>query len=449
MKKGLRKVMGLLFAMVVCLSVIGFKANTAKAAEIDVSVGGYDIKIYDEGSTTSIWILKYTGSAQELTLPTAIEYNGKTYTGEFVVGKSAFEGNTTLKKVIIPNAYGAILEKAFYGCSNLEEVIIGSGITYMEDSVFVNCPKLKIFRLANFPIGNGPVNYNYGFGRNDAGEIYPDVTAYVVRESDIANYIEQRNPSGQASNIVTLVYENDPAKAANTTKVLSDKEDTDGSFAPASAFEEGADEADADKAATSWAKESDPEGSVFYLLQLKQSKVTAKSVKISWKKIKGAAKYVVYGNECGTKNRLKKLTTTKSTSANYKKILKKKVKKGTYYKFMVIAFDKKNKVITTSKVVHIATKKGKKGNDKKVTTKAKKNKVTLAVKKTFKLGAKAVPESKKLKVSRHRKIHYESSDKTVATVNGKGVITAKKKGKCVVYAYAQNGFSAAVKVTVK
>ena len=50
---------------------------------------------------------------------------------------------------------------------------------------------------------------------------------------------------------------------------------------------------------------------------------------------------------------------------------------------------------------------------------------------------------------RYRKIKYESSDTGIATVTAKGKIQAVKEGKCYVYAYAQNGIMARVKVTVK
>ena len=52
-------------------------------------------------------------------------------------------------------------------------------------------------------------------------------------------------------------------------------------------------------------------------------------------------------------------------------------------------------------------------------------------------------------IKQHRKIKFESSDKAIATVNAKGKITGKKKGKATVYAYAQNGIYKAIKVTVK
>ena len=196
-------------------------------------------------------------------------------------------------------------------------------------------------------------------------------------------------------------------------------------------------------------KKDDPSGTVFNLLQARTGKVTKKSVQIKWKKVPGAKKYVIYGNKCGTKNKYVKLTTTTKTAITYKKVAGKKIAKGTYYKFIVYALDGKGKVISTSKTIHVATAGGKAGNDKAVKTAAKKNKVTLKKGKTFKLKAKAIPASKKLKVHRHRKIAYETTNKKVATVSAKGVIKAVGKGTCYVYAYTQNGIFVRIKVTVK
>jgi uncharacterized protein YjdB len=46
-------------------------------------------------------------------------------------------------------------------------------------------------------------------------------------------------------------------------------------------------------------------------------------------------------------------------------------------------------------------------------------------------------------------VTYESTNPKVAKVSKKGVVTGKKKGSCYVYAYAQNGVFAKIKVTVK
>ena len=119
-------------------------------------------------------------------------------------------------------------------------------------------------------------------------------------------------------------------------------------------------------------------------------------------------------------------------------------KKGTYYKFMMVAVDASNKVISTSTVVHAATAGGKVGNPTKITTKAKKNKVTVKVRKTFKLAAKQAGK----KVKKHRAVSYETSNPAIASVSKKGVIKGLKKGKCFVYVYAQNGAAQKINVTV-
>ena len=52
-------------------------------------------------------------------------------------------------------------------------------------------------------------------------------------------------------------------------------------------------------------------------------------------------------------------------------------------------------------------------------------------------------------IKKHRVVKYESSNPKIATVSGKGVVKGKAKGKCNIYAYAQNGVSKTIKVTVK
>ena len=131
----------------------------------------------------------------------------------------------------------------------------------------------------------------------------------------------------------------------------------------------------------------------------------------------------------------------------------KKLKKGKYYKYFVVAIAKykgTTKVIASSKTVHIATKGGKVGNYKSVKLKnVKKNKVSIKKGKTFKIKAKSIVQSKKLKVKKHRTFRYESTNSKVAKVNQKGKITAKKKGTCFVYVYDQSGNCQKIKVTVK
>ena len=129
----------------------------------------------------------------------------------------------------------------------------------------------------------------------------------------------------------------------------------------------------------------------------------------------------------------------------------KKLKKGTYYKFIIVALDQNNNVVSTSKLIHVATKGGKVGNHKRITVKKRiiKKAKTLKKGKSLKIRAKLVPQSKKLKVKKHVALRYESSNASIATVSSKGAIKARGKGTCSVYVFAQNGVSKKLKVVVK
>ena len=161
-------------------------------------------------------------------------------------------------------------------------------------------------------------------------------------------------------------------------------------------------------------------------------------------------KYVLYGNRCGKKHRMQRIGATAKNSVTVKKAGGKKLKKGTYYKFVVVALDADDNVVSTSKVVHVATKGGKAANPAKVTVKKKvlKKAKSLTVGKKLKLAAaQASPKSGKVK--KHAAIRYESSDPQVATVSKKGVVKGVSAGSATVYCYAQNGAVKAVKVKVK
>lgn len=225
--------------------------------------------------------------------------------------------------------------------------------------------------------------------------------------------------------------------------------------ADGTALGKGASAAAAEKAITAMKSDKDPAGSSFAILKLKSTKQAKNSLTLNWSKAKGATKYVVYGNLCGKANKMKKLATVKTNKYVAKKIINKKGKKvkvvkGKNYKFIVVALDKKNNVVSTSKVIHAATAGTKLGNYKSVTVSKKviKSAAKLKKGKTLKLGAKAVPVAKK-KVSKHVGLRYQTTNKEIATVSAKGVVKGIKKGTCYVYAYAQNGVFKAVKVVVK
>ena len=181
-----------------------------------------------------------------------------------------------------------------------------------------------------------------------------------------------------------------------------------------------------------------PTGTKFNLLQAQMKKVKKTSITIGWKGIPGA-KYIVYGNKCGKGKKFEKIINVSGTSFTQNGL-----NKGTYYKYLVMAI-KDGKVISTSKTLHIATSGGKVGNNTKVTL--NKKKLILKAGKSKKL--KATVKKGKLKVKKHRKVMWESSNPEVATATNSGKIKAISKGKAIIYAYAQNGKFAKCTVTVK
>ncbi len=201
--------------------------------------------------------------------------------------------------------------------------------------------------------------------------------------------------------------------------------------------------------------DGDVKGSSFVMIQARADKNTKNSTRLKWSKVKNADGYKIYGNKCGKKNRMKLLKTIENGKTTT--FTQKKLKKGTYYKYIVRAYkliDGKQVTIAVSKTIHSITKGGKYGvakavkikTDKKM--KSKKGSYTLTIKKNKKYTIKAseVKESKKIK--QHRKVLYESSDKAIATVSKKGVVKGLKKGTCYIYAYAQNGVYKKIKVKV-
>ncbi len=200
---------------------------------------------------------------------------------------------------------------------------------------------------------------------------------------------------------------------------------------------------EAQKAVTSAnTDKSDVSGSKYSALKVK-AKGGNKSVSLSWSKVKGASGYLVFGAKYG-----KKMKLLKELPASKKSFKITKLSKGTYYKYIVAAYQNimgEKRVTETSVTVHVCTTGGKKKNPTGITN--VKSKINIKKGKSVTLKPKLKPV--KNVASRMAKFRYESSNPAVATVNKKGKITGKKKGNCYIYVYTQNGISKKVKVTVK
>ena len=193
-------------------------------------------------------------------------------------------------------------------------------------------------------------------------------------------------------------------------------------------------------------KDGNASGSVFGTLSARASKAGRTSITLKWNKVSGADGYIIYGNKCGTKYKFTKVATVKKTKTTY---AKKKLKKGTYYKFIVAAYKKvngKQVILSTSKTLHAVTSGTKYVNPKSLKVNA--TRVTLNQGTTYSLKATEVIQKAK-KSKKHRRVAFESSNSQVASVSSGGTVTAKRRGSCTIYVYAQNGIYKKVQVTVK
>lgn len=96
-------------------------------SEADAASSASDFQM--DGTT----LVSYTGTKSNVSVPSTVE----------VIGRSAFENNTTVTQVNIPDSVKQIEAYAFWGCDNLEQVNLGEGLFEVGDFAFTNCPRLK------------------------------------------------------------------------------------------------------------------------------------------------------------------------------------------------------------------------------------------------------------------------------------------------------------------
>lgn len=158
----LRKV-ALWFSIIFCIFILGTSCRKeereSKNPVVSENKASILEAVYDEGTglitaqglafEVTEDVEKYTMSVfsivdydkEEYTIPSELKYDGQVYKVT-AIGKSAFEGETKLKRVEITEGIEKIGESAFYDCENLKEVIIPKGVVSIGDYGFGECVKL-------------------------------------------------------------------------------------------------------------------------------------------------------------------------------------------------------------------------------------------------------------------------------------------------------------------
>ena len=197
---------------------------------------------------------------------------------------------------------------------------------------------------------------------------------------------------------------------------------------------------------------------------------TGNSVKLTWHKIAGTSKYVIYGAKCGYKagaptkyNAIKTVkadaaagTTasalTKQSTADDSSVISATIRgltTGTSYKYFVAAVDSDGNTLTTSTRDHVVIG-SHNGHFNATGIGASEVSLTLKTGGSAKITATVTSKDGPLFYKGHCSlVRYFTSDITVAKVAKNGTVTAVKPGVCVVYAYSPNGLYKAVRVTVE
>lgn len=175
----------------------------------------------------------------------------------------------------------------------------------------------------------------------------------------------------------------------------------------------------------------------------------SRGIRLTWRKKNGCSDYEVYWSYCDGKQNYKRLKTIGGTGK--REYIHKKLKKKRAYKYYIAAYtmkDGRKYYKSKSPSIHVAMKKEKHTNARKI--KVNKTKVVLKVNKKFQIKAKAVLENRKKKLLNHdKKFRYYVDNREVASVSKNGRITAKKKGTCFVFVITNNGVSKQIRVTVQ
>lgn len=179
-----------------------------------------------------------------------------------------------------------------------------------------------------------------------------------------------------------------------------------------------------------------------------EAKDSGKNITTYWNDLSKADYYVLYGNQCGKK--AKKLVKTTKNTYTVKKIAGKAPKAHKTYKFYVYAYDKNNKLIDKSLVIHFIKNKtkGKMANVTSITPTIPE--VTLKVGEKVKVGAKlkVYKNMKHLDSSHGAQLRFKTDTYGVAKVDKKGNVTALCEGTARIFIQDAGGKYVATVVTV-
>ena len=122
-----------------------------------------------DGSGKEAILIESKNNVSEVTVPGTFYENEISYNVKSI-GRSVFNGNTSLNTVIIDNGVTTINNMAFQGCSNLKKLTLPSTLTFIADDAFKDCSSLIHIRCQV----NGSTSLHPTFPTKDMMTLYVD-----------------------------------------------------------------------------------------------------------------------------------------------------------------------------------------------------------------------------------------------------------------------------------
>ncbi len=116
-------------------------------------------------------LLSYNGASSELSIPSTVAHNGKTYSVTRI-GEYAFHECYSLTSITIPDSVTNISPFAFSYCGNLTSILIPDSVINIGGNIFENCTNLTIYCEAESQPEGWSSSWNDRYSHNLPQHIY-------------------------------------------------------------------------------------------------------------------------------------------------------------------------------------------------------------------------------------------------------------------------------------
>ena len=140
-----KKILPLMLALVLCLSLAGCTAFAADSAESDPSAGTPGLN-YELSSDGSGYVCVGLGNATTTDIVIPATYKGKPV---LAVENGAFYNCVSMTSLTVQEGVQMILPYAFRGCVRLEKVVLPGSVSYLGTHAFAMCASLKSVTIAD------------------------------------------------------------------------------------------------------------------------------------------------------------------------------------------------------------------------------------------------------------------------------------------------------------